>query len=320
MTPTPSLVCPPLLQRLRGFKRILLAGCGGGFDVYSAVPLYLALRAAGAEPLLASLSFMELGSDVLDAPAWPDCWRLDASTVVESRYHPETTLARWLEERGDPSPVWTFPKTGTAPLLHAYRTLVERQRIEAVVLVDGGTDSLLRGDEQELGTPLEDATSIVTVADLGVPSWLVNVGFGVDHFHGVCHAQWLEAVAALTREGALLGVSTLVRGMPEVDAWLELVAFANQEMPGYASIVCNSVKSAIEGSYGDHHATRRTEGSKLWINPLMPLVWAFDLEPVARRLLYRDAIRGTRTMRDTAERLFGFRRRLELRPPEQLPI
>lgn len=321
MTHAPSLVCPPLTQRLaaRGLRRILLAGCGGGFDVYSAVPVYLALRAAGAEPLLASLSFMEL-SDVLDDPAWPDCWRLDASTIVESRYHPEVTLARWLEARGDPSPVWTFPRTGTAPLLAAYRTLVARERIEAVVLVDGGTDSLLRGDEQELGTPLEDATSIVTIADLGLPAWLVNVGFGVDHFHGVCHAQWLEAVSALTREGALLGVSSLVRGTAEVDAWLELVDFANQEMPGYASIVCNSVKSAIEGHHGDHHATRRTEGSRLWINPLMPLVWAFDLEPVARRLLYRDAIRGTRTMRETAERLFAFRRGLELRPGEQLPI
>jgi hypothetical protein len=117
---SPSLVCPPLLQRLRGVRRILLAGCGGGFDVYSAVPVYLALRAAGAEPLLASLSFMEL-SDVLDDPAWPDCWRLDASTIVESRYHPEVTLARWLEARGDPSPVWTFPKKVSVLSLAATR-------------------------------------------------------------------------------------------------------------------------------------------------------------------------------------------------------
>jgi len=44
---TPSLLEPPLLTRLRQHERVLIAGAGGGFDVYAGLPLYFALRAAG---------------------------------------------------------------------------------------------------------------------------------------------------------------------------------------------------------------------------------------------------------------------------------
>jgi hypothetical protein len=39
------------------------------------------------------------------------------------------------------------------------------------------------------------------------------------------------------------------------------------------SIVQSSVASACTGHFGDHHATDRTHGSKLFINPLMGLYW-----------------------------------------------
>jgi hypothetical protein len=38
---------PPLLTRLRPARRVLIAGAGGGFDVYAGVPLATALRAQG---------------------------------------------------------------------------------------------------------------------------------------------------------------------------------------------------------------------------------------------------------------------------------
>ena len=50
----------PVLQALRGARRVLLAGCGGGYDVLGAVPLRAALRTAGIDFELASLSFAYL--------------------------------------------------------------------------------------------------------------------------------------------------------------------------------------------------------------------------------------------------------------------
>src|SRR5690349_17141972 len=64
----PALFEPPLLTRLRAADRILVAGAGGGFDVYAGLPIALALRAAGKEVHLANLSFSHLYG--LDTDVW----------------------------------------------------------------------------------------------------------------------------------------------------------------------------------------------------------------------------------------------------------
>jgi hypothetical protein len=70
---------------------------------------------------------------------------------------------------------------GVQPLRAAYRYLIERLSIDVVVLVDGGTDILLSGDESALGTPVEDITSLAAAAGLVVAVKLVTcLGFGVD--------------------------------------------------------------------------------------------------------------------------------------------
>lgn len=46
------------------------------------------------------------------------------------------------------------------PVFKAYQALVKQLNIDTIVLVDGGTDSLMRGDEEQLGSPHEDMCSI----------------------------------------------------------------------------------------------------------------------------------------------------------------
>jgi hypothetical protein len=168
----------------------------------------------------------------------------------------------------------------------------------------------MRGDEAGLGMPEEDIASIAAVDELQVArKYLVCLGFGVDAFHGVCHAHTLEAVAELTREGAFLGALSLTQQMPEVRRYMEAAQAVCQAMPDWPSIVCASILSALEGHYGDHHRTARTRGSTLWINPLMALYWCFRLDAVARRLLYLDAVKRTRTPWDLVDAIDTFRRR-----------
>jgi hypothetical protein len=69
-------------------------------------------------------------------------------------------------------------------------------------------------------------------------------------------------------------------------------------MPEQISIVTSSILSALAGHYGDYHATSRTQGSKLWINPLMSLYWCFRLPHVASRILYLDAVKQTDSYTD----------------------
>jgi hypothetical protein len=48
-------------DELEESRRVVLAGAGGGFDVFCGLPLYFALRNAGKEVFLANLTFSSLG-------------------------------------------------------------------------------------------------------------------------------------------------------------------------------------------------------------------------------------------------------------------
>lgn len=63
-----SLSQPPLFAALEKSERVLIAGAGGGFDVYAGLPLALALAGAGKEVHLANLTFTVL--DELDLTDW----------------------------------------------------------------------------------------------------------------------------------------------------------------------------------------------------------------------------------------------------------
>src|SRR5215468_8248909 len=161
-----SLREPPLFAALAPARRVLIAGAGGGFDVYAGLPLALALTAAGKTVHLANLSFSQLWGAPPADRLTPAVVAVDPDTPGPDDYFPERTLARWLDEHDRPSTVYAFELVGVAPLRAAYQALVQRLDIDAIVLVDGGTDILMRGDEVGLGTPGEDMSSLAAVAGL----------------------------------------------------------------------------------------------------------------------------------------------------------
>jgi len=314
-----SLLDAPPFQALRSSERVLIAGAGGGFDVFCGVPLAHALRRAGKEVTFANLTFTYLGGTdaVMLLPALA---AIETTTEGEDKYFPERTLRRWLVARGESSPVYALEKLGVRPVRAAYRRIVEEHRIDAIVLIDGGTDLLMRGDEAGLGTPAEDLTSLAAVAAIDVPTRIAAcVGFGIDAHHGVCHAHFLENVASLAREGGYFGATSLLSTQPEGAAYLDAVRYANEATPHRPSIVNTSIASAVEGRFGDHHATDRTQGSTLFINPLMNLFWVFDLQSVARACLYLDRLEATETIFEVQAQIEAFRKEVKTRPHTAIP-
>ncbi|MER5598461.1 DUF1152 domain-containing protein [Streptomyces sp. NPDC002265] len=314
---------PPLFTRLRDARRILVAGAGGGFDIYAGLPLALALRAAGKEVHLANLSFADLYGLDLDVWLEQDVAAIRPDTEARGDYFPERTLARWLEVHGMPSTVYALSRTGVTPLRAAYRALLDSLGgVDAIVLVDGGTDILMRGDEDGLGTPEEDMASLGAVAGLDeVEQRLVAcLGFGVDAYHGVNHALVLENLAALQREGAWLGAFSLPYDSREGALYVDAVAHARQSTPDHPSIVNGSVAAAVRGEFGDVRFTERTKNSRLFVNPLMAVYFCVDAVGLARRNLYLDRIEHTVLTRQISSAIAEFRDDLpSLRPPRVFP-
>lgn len=311
----------PLFERLAACNSVLLAGAGGGFDIFAGLPLYAALRKRGIAVHLANLSFSRLdgcdGRRLTDAVV-----EVGPDTKGGRNYFPELHLARWLRERGEPARIFAFEKVGVVPLRDAYSALASELSIDALVLVDGGSDSLLTGDEAGLGTPAEDMASIAAVDDLAVETkLLLSIGFGVDSFHGVSHGHVLETVSAIAKSGGFLGAFSLMREMDEFAFYKSAVETVNAAMAEQPSIVNASIVSAVEGDFGDVHRTHRTRGSTLWINPLMAMYFAFELGAVARRVGYLSQIKHTRTMFEISAIIEAHQRNVKrLKPWSPIPI
>jgi hypothetical protein len=315
-----SLAVPPLFAALAPARNILIAGAGGGFDVYAGLPLALALWGNGAQVHLANLSFSEL--ELLDQDSWPTehVAAVTPDTASPDWYFPERILARWLAAHELPSTVYAFPPLGVQTLRAAYRYLAEHLDLDAIVLVDGGTDILLHGDETNLGTPVEDVTSLVAVAELDVAVKLVTcLGFGIDAYDGVNHVQVLENIAALDRDGGYLGALTIPGASREATLYRDAVAAAQAGTPDRPSIVHGQIAAAISGAFGNVQFTRRTNGSTLFVNPLMAMYFTVDLDMLATRCLYRDRIEDTYGRRQVIGRIAAFRDTVSARIPRAYP-
>ncbi|WP_305790216.1 DUF1152 domain-containing protein [Symbioplanes lichenis] len=316
----PSLAVPPLFAALAGARSILIAGAGGGFDVYAGLPLAFALQRTGAQVHLANLSFSELV--LLDRTDWvaENVAAVTPGSASTDWYFPERTLARWLATQDLPSTVYAFPPLGVDRLRAAYQHLVTSLDVDAIVLVDGGTDILLRGDESNLGTPVEDITSLGAVAALDVPVKLVTcLGFGIDAHDGVTSVEVLENLAALDREGGYLGVLSIPGTSREAELYRDAVAHAQAATPDRPSIVHGQIAAATRGDFGDVQFTRRTTGSSLFVNPLMAMYFTVDAAKLAARCLYLDRLENTWGRRQVTSRITAFREEISPRIPRAYP-
>ena len=209
------------VRSLRG-KSVVLAGCGGGCDVFGTVPYWHALKGVASRVVLLSLTFTQRrlldakakrvtarasaappGASAADpspttpAPAFHGLYEVlpGAYTPPPKEYFPEQNLANHLGV-----PVYALLKESTPrTLADAYVDLFEHCAFPAppgagvagategragvsvaadgtvapqcVMLVDGGCDVLLCGDERGLATPVEDMMQLRAVEDLLPVAW-----------------------------------------------------------------------------------------------------------------------------------------------------
>ncbi|MBN2305706.1 MAG: DUF1152 domain-containing protein [Anaerolineae bacterium] len=320
----------PIIEPLADRRSILIAGAGGGHDILAGLPLYFALRALGKTVHLANFSFTDFELVELITRAEPLAPGLMAARPPGDRpviYYPEGYLVQWFREvHSEDVDVWMLQKTGAAPLARAYAALVEHLGIDALLLVDGGVDSLMRGDEAAPGTLIEDSISLAAVDSLDIPvKLLACLGFGTEVEEGVCHHHALENIAALAKAGGYYGACALI---PQMDAFRQFEAACRYiwEQPRHPrSHITTRVIPAAHGEFGsykmypDDDSLRRIPA---FISPLMSLYWFFDANIVIRRSLIIDALRHTTSTREAFARYITLTRsgQFPIRPTKNIPM
>ncbi len=215
----------PFFDKLNNAEKVLIAGAGGGYDMVSGMPLYSYLRGQGKAVVLANLSFSQLDL-TNNRLVMPNLYEItDKSEHV--RYFPEKHVRDWLIERGECPHIYGIKVSGVQEMSAMYQQLIEIHDIDSVILADGGTDSLMFGDEVQVGTIVEDSCSILGLYEAtknsDVKTYLSAIGFGVEH--DLNHYACLQNMSALMRAGDYLGAFSLTQEMPEGKAFIELVNY-----------------------------------------------------------------------------------------------
>jgi hypothetical protein len=316
----------PILERLEGCRNILVVGAGGGQDILVGLPLYYTLKEAGFAVHLANYSF----SDPMLAAIADEVTILIADQLVGARgklrqpilYYPEGYLAAWFRAvHQEEVTVWLFAKTGASPLLESYRRLCSHLQIDAIILCDGGVDSLMRGDEQAAGTLIEDSISLAAVSQLTVPvQLLVCTGFGTEVEEGLGHEHALENIAALTKEGAFLGCCALTPNMEAFQffeaacryIWETPEAVLGQKHP--RSHISSRIIPAAQGWYGTYSMYAEDITASVYHSPLMALYWFFEARGVMERHLFLKDILQTQTFREAFQIYMSCYKTFPIRP------
>ena len=159
-----------------------------------------------------------------------------------------------------------------------------------------GVDSLARGTEAEPGTFIEDTVSMAALAELppSILQILACIGFGAER--EVTHTHILENIADLTQRGAFYGACALTKAMAEYQAYEAAVIAVHEQPFQDPSVINASIISAVRGEYGNYHLTEKTQGSRLWISPLMSLYWFFDFPTVVAQNAIRASLATRRTL------------------------
>jgi hypothetical protein len=311
----------PTLTQLSNCKNLLIAGMGGGFDVFCGLPIFFELKKQGINAHLANFSFSDIETVDFGIRLTKTLVGITSKPDRVFPYFPEFHLVNWFKEkRNEDLTIWCFHKTGAMPLTENYKVLCEHLGIDGILLIDGGVDSLVRGDEAELGTAIEDLTSLYAVNELtNMPTRLIAcIGFGAEQ--NLTHAHMFENIASLTKAGGFLGACSLTPQMESHQAYDEAVTYVQGNEFQDPSVINSSIVSAVRGNYGDYHLTEKTKRSQLWISPLMPIYWFFDFDCVVKQNMLLQDMEGTMLFRDALYKVIAKAERISRRTATKIPL
>lgn len=274
----------PVIMNLQKSKNILIMGMGGGFDVFAGIPLYLTLEKMGMKVNLANYTHANwdsINQHVEAIPMASGCLGVTGNILQASENLPEAYLASWFKEvKGQDVPVWTFKRDQSVKeYSRSLEILVKHLEIDCILLVDGGVDSIMVGDEEGSGTMMEDTLTLAAVKNVDVPIKMLScVGFGTELEENLSHYLALENMAKITKQGGFYGSCSLVYFMDCFKQYKQACEHTWNQ-PGHRnSHVQPRVINAAEGEFGDFHMFPDEKKMDIFISPLTSIYWFYNAE------------------------------------------
>ena len=220
---------------LRGCRRPLVIGMGGGGDVVGALATAEFARLyEDAEPVVGGLAWERRPIDPVPGPRAteeiedarelaPGILLAGPRTRVQGRdvVFAESRMAEFL---GEPVVLVTL-EGGPEAIAAGLRAAADRLGADAVVFIDVGGDVLAQGDEPGLRSPLCDALMLAAAGRLAGRGFPVLAGvFGIGCDAELTPREVLERLASVAGRGGLCGVRGLTDAVAaRLEAAIEVV-------------------------------------------------------------------------------------------------
>lgn len=274
----------PVIMTLKSSKNVLIMGMGGGFDVFSGIPIYITLEKMGIKSHLASFThanWAEIPTCTEIIPMAPGCVGVTGNIENTSVNMPEMYLSSWFKDvKSQDVPVWTFKRDqSVAEYSKSLNVLVKHLAIDTILLVDGGVDSIMVGDEEGSGTMMEDTLTLAAVKNANVKNKILAcVGFGTEMEENLSHYLALENMAKIIKQGGFYGSCSLVDFMDCFKQYKEACEHTWNQPGHRKSHVQTRIIPAAEGEFGDYHMFPMEKKGDVFISPLMSMYWFFNAE------------------------------------------
>jgi len=283
-------------------KNILLCGCGGGYDIYTGMPILYEYQ---EKTTLANITFssISLVQKILDKKEvfvngyeeidYKTC-KEELKNYYPKNYVPEYWLSKYLNKK-----VYTILPSGVQTLCTIFSQIINDNQIDTIVLVDGGIDSMMFGDEQDIGTYSEDISTMLAVSLLPVKKVLVTTAWGVEGH--LSHNRFFENVATLIRQDGFLGSQSLEKDSANgvfYTSVLEACFPPNSTINIciHASITGQRWNKPHKWALQRHsdYQVNSTFSLQDWVGcPLGGIYWFFDLDKVVPNIVYKDNLMNT---------------------------
>lgn len=283
-------------------KNILFIGAGGGYDILSSIPLWVELRMSNN---IFFANYNTTQSNLTDLVNAEDTFTFPESKFVEH------LRINYRDEL-----VYAIPKYGVKPIVKFVKSLVERHKIDLIIAVDGGVDSLMQGNEINSGTLLEDSAVLTALNQIEVEKYLICFGFGTETEEDLSHFHVLENIASLIKLNGFIGSFALTKDKESYKIYKDMCEYVWKDQK--ESHIHTKIISAIEGNFGNNNIYKNVDprlvndSKKCFISCLMSFFWIFKLEEVVKLNKVSKYLLNTTTKTDL---VVAYRQFLNTTPP-----
>lgn len=272
-------------------KNIIIAGCGGGCDIFGGIPLYMSLTKKTDNIILTNLSFTKkslldtLGEENIKKLT-SSMYEIMATNEKEFDYFPEYLLSFELKKK-----IYVILKDcSIEEIINNYNYLINMYKnIYYIYLIDGGCDAFLSGKETGLGSPVEDMMHMKAVSYLDIQNkYLCAVGMNVDVGHGVIETELIERLDELEKNNILLEKKVWSFDEKYIKNYYDI-----SKKLGNKSIVHTLVCASLEGNCGNFLPLcikKRVKKSIVELSILTKTFCTFNFEELIKSIIYFNYI------------------------------